>query len=450
MRRAIKTVMYRTIGRALSYPPIFTVVRDFLIDNPEALFRVTSGRGMAKALAAQTHLLEAVLDTDTFKAAAARRPQLLQLLALSLPEVKDSERVPLLLQILSSAKDAESEALNSQRIRVLSLLLQPVTNSYSYAREIAALVTGLAKDHTLSGGNSLLHAFMSWRAMSAHLPDDWRKIPDLFDGLSTQENRSFKAILGHLVERLSDEGVIKLKGGEFRFNDAQAFAETCDEILAREQYYFMTDSPRPYVLDCGVNAGLAIYYVKQLHPNARVIGFEPHEPTANLARENVERLKLSDVTIHNSAVAGTEGEMQLSVSDNPLGHHLALSPGDDAGGKTVSVKTELLSKYVVEPVDFLKLDVEGAEMEVLFELGVERLKLVRNIFCEFHIDRGEQWDDLGKVLSLLRSAGLELQLEGAGWAQRSRSRRPMQSAGKHLSLSIYASRPARASAPGPA
>ena len=137
--------------------------------------------------------------------------------------------------------------------------------------------------------------------------------------------------------------------------------------------------------------------------------------------------------------------MQLSVSDNPLGHHLALSPGD-AGENTVSVKTELLSKYIVEPVDFLKLDVEGAETEVLFELGVERLKLVRNMFCEFHIDRAEQWDELGKVLSLLRAAGLELQLEGAGWAQRSRSRRPMQSAGKHLSWSIYASRPSRAHA----
>ena len=445
MRRVIKTVMYRTIGRALSYPPIFTVVRDFLIDNPEALFRVTSGRGMAKALAAQTHLLEAVLDTDTFKAAAAHRPQLVQLLALSLPEVSDGERLSLIVQVLSSAKDAGSGTGEHQRARIISLLLQPSTNSYSYAREIAALAAGLAKDHTLSGGNSQHYAFMSWRAMSAHLPDDWRNMPDLFDGLVTQHDRSFKAILGQLVERLSENGVIKLKGGEFRFTDAQAFAETCDEILAREQYYFMTDSPRPYVLDCGVNAGLAIYYVKQLHPNARVIGFEPHEPTANLARENVERLKLSDVTIRNSAVAGTAGEMQLSVSDNPLGHHLALSPGD-AGENTVSVKTELLSKYIVEPVDFLKLDVEGAETEVLFELGVERLKLVRNMFCEFHIDRAEQWDELGKVLSLLRAAGLELQLEGAGWAQRSRSRRPMQSAGKHLSLSIYASRPSRAHA----
>ena len=276
MRRVIKTVMYRTIGRALSYPPIFTVVRDFLIDNPEALFRVTSGRGMAKALAAQTHLLEAVLDTDTFKAAAARRPQLVQLLALSLPEVSDGERLSLIVQVLSSAKDAGSGAGEHQRARIISLLLQPSTNSYSYAREIAALAAGLAKDHSLSGGNSQLHAFMSWRAMSAHLPDDWRNMPDLFDGLVTQHDRSFKAILGQLVERLSENGVIKLKGGEFRFTDAQAFAETCDEILAREQYYFMTDSPRPYVLDCGVNAGLAIYYVKQLHPNARVIGLETH------------------------------------------------------------------------------------------------------------------------------------------------------------------------------
>lgn len=447
MRRVIKSVMYRATKRALAYPPIYVVVRDFLQDNPEALFRIVSGRGMAKAFVAQSQLLDKTLESETLRRAVAERPELGRLIVDLLsnvmtqhPNIIDARSLGKVLSdaIVAQVPIEDRAVLQS---RAVSQIVQPATKSFSYAREIGALSAGLARDHSLSGSGGLLHAFMSWRAMSGHFSDDWRNVTDLFDGIGTLEDRGFKAILGHLVSRLSENGVIKLKGGEFRFNDAQAFAETCDEILAREQYHFTTDSLQPYVLDCGVNAGLAIYYVKQLHPNARFIGFEPHEATANLARENVERLGLRDVTIHNSAIAGREGEMQLTVSGNPLGHHLSHTT-DEPGTSlnTVSVKTEVLSKYIVEPVDFIKLDIEGAETEVLFELGVERLKLVRNMFCEFHIDRPEQWDELGKVLTLLGQAGLKLQIEGAGWAQRSRSRRPLQHSGKHLSLSIYARR----------
>jgi FkbM family methyltransferase len=439
--------MYRATKRALAYPPIYVVVRDFLQDNPEALFRIMSGRSMASAFVAQSQLLDATLKTDAFRQAVLERPELGRLIVDLLGNVAAGQ--PKVIDTRSLGK-ALSDAIVAQvpvegravpQARAVSMVVQPAAESFSYAREIGALSASLARDHSLSGSGGLLHAFMSWRAMSGHFSDDWRNVTDLFDGIGTLDDRSFKAILGHLVGRLSEDGVIKLKGGEFRFIDAQAFAETCDEILAREQYHFTTDAAQPYVLDCGVNAGLAIYYVKQLYPNARVIGFEPHEATANLARENVERLGLRDVTIHNSAVAGREGEMQLTVSDNPLGHHLSHATGEPGTSmNTVSVKTEVLSKYIVEPVDFIKLDIEGAETEVLFELGVERLKLVRNMFCEFHIDGPQQWDDLGRVLTLLGQAGLKLQLEGAGWAQRSRSRRPLQHSGKHLSLSIYARR----------
>ncbi|MCU0731358.1 MAG: FkbM family methyltransferase, partial [Hyphomonas sp.] len=378
MRRVIKSVMYRATKRALAYPPIYVVVRDFLQDNPEALFRILSGRGMAGTFVAQSHLLDATLKTDAFKQAVSERPELARLIfdlmdnvASGQPKVIDTRSLG---KMLSAAIVGQSPAERRAvpQARAISQIVQPSAESFSYAREIGALSAGLARDHSLSGSGGLLHAFMSWRAMSAHFSDDWRNVTDLFDGIGTLDDRSFKAILGRLVSRLSEDGVIKLKGGEFRFNDAQAFAETCDEILAREQYHFTTDSAQPYVLDCGVNAGLAIYYVKQLYPNARVIGFEPHEPTAQLARENVERLGLRDVTIHNSAIAGSEGEMQLTVSDNPLGHHLSHATGEPGQSlNTVSVKTEVLSKYIVEPVDFIKLDIEGAETEVLFELGVE-------------------------------------------------------------------------------
>ena len=44
---------------------------------------------------------------------------------------------------------------------------------------------------------------------------------------------------------------------------------------------------------------------------------------------------------------------------------------------------ERLKKYLNKQVDFLKIDIEGAEYEVLIDIK-EKLKLVKNIFIEYH------------------------------------------------------------------
>jgi hypothetical protein len=65
-----------------------------------------------------------------------------------------------------------------------------------------------------------------------------------------------------------------------------------------------------------------------------------------------------------------------------------------------------LSSYLEEPVAFLKLDVEGAELRVLRELaGKRKLGLIQQMVIEYHYDLSNHDNSLGELLCLLEDSG---------------------------------------------
>ena len=90
--------------------------------------------------------------------------------------------------------------------------------------------------------------------------------------------------------------------------------------------------------------------------------------------------------------------------------------GADAGrmsqpvrnGQSCSVRTVSLKDFLHRPVDMLKLDIEGAETEVLIDCA-EELKDVRRIFVEYHsfADQPQRMDEL---LRVLREQGFRVQV----------------------------------------
>ena len=65
----------------------------------------------------------------------------------------------------------------------------------------------------------------------------------------------------------------------------------------------------------------------------------------------------------------------------------------------IKVPTILLSKYIKQRVDFLKIDIEGAELIVLNEIK-SKLHLVERIFIEYHsFENNDQ--NLSEILQIL-------------------------------------------------
>ena len=196
-----------------------------------------------------------------------------------------------------------------------------------------------------------------------------------------------------------------IDGLTFSFVNESDFDLVYNEKFKVNQYKFSARTTSPFILDCGANIGISVLYFKKLYPRARIIAFEPNPETFKLLERNVQQNKLRDVQLVNAAVGGSDGEMAFYVNDDPTFWSLsdtgiANSYAGPAGWKTITVPQVRLSSYLTEPVDYLKLDIEGMEEIVLREIE-ERIDTITEIRMEFHHHIANKENDLERVLSLL-------------------------------------------------
>lgn len=211
------------------------------------------------------------------------------------------------------------------------------------------------------------------------------------------------------------------------------------EIWCREIYAFPTSSAAPRVLDCGANIGVATLYVKQRCPQARVTAFEASPEVCAALRHNVASFGHADVEVVNAAVWTEKGELSFSTDPESTGGRIGgAETGSGEKPRTVTVPTVALDAYLDEPIDLLKIDIEGAETAVIEHLG-DRLRNVRSLFVEYHSEPGTA-QSLDRILEAISAAGLRYYIEGCGPI----SPRPFESLRVHKGfdglLNIFASR----------
>ena len=128
----------------------------------------------------------------------------------------------------------------------------------------------------------------------------------------------------------------------------------------------------------GAHCGVSTYEFSQLvGANGRVVSFEPDPTSFALLQRNIERHGLTNVMALNVALAGTRGVAKFSA-EGTLGSTLTRHLPRETVGSIVSVQTITLADafegYGVPT--FCKMDIEGAEVEVL-AAGREAIKAHR-------------------------------------------------------------------------
>jgi FkbM family methyltransferase len=138
------------------------------------------------------------------------------------------------------------------------------------------------------------------------------------------------------------------------------------------------------IIDVGAHHGShSIILGKIIQKNGgRVIAVEPNPISYNILKRNIRLNKLEDTVIcENVAIADKKGEMNIEL----IGSQSKLIFNNDKHTCMVDVITleQLLTKYKINNIDLMIIDVEGAEFLVLrgfpwASVGVEK------IFCELH------------------------------------------------------------------
>lgn len=191
-----------------------------------------------------------------------------------------------------------------------------------------------------------------------------------------------------------------LPGVNVRFPDAASFCSAYEAIFRQEIYRFDARSRTPLIIDGGANIGLAILYFKQQYPDARIIAFEADPEIFQILQRNVQEWGFENVELHNVALWSEHSRICFE------------SEGADAGRVTadsreaVQVRAVPLEEYLQEPVELLKLDVEGAEQEILQSCR-DRLHGVRKLFVEYH-SFANQPQELALLMQILESSGFRI------------------------------------------
>ena len=196
-------------------------------------------------------------------------------------------------------------------------------------------------------------------------------------------------------------GQTTILGKRILFSDSHSFLQAYQEIFTQKLYHFKSGSKAPYILDCGSNIGLSILYFKRLYPQAKIIGFEPDPKLFQMLTSNLEQFGFNDVELHQKAIldsskpvsfytqGGSSGQVvmdQESISDRPV----------------IQVDSIQLNPFIASKVDFLKIDIEGAECSVLKSLK-DHLHYVERMFVEYH-SFADSKQDLDELLSVLKEA----------------------------------------------
>lgn len=156
------------------------------------------------------------------------------------------------------------------------------------------------------------------------------------------------------------------------------------------------------VMDLGANVGgFSLLLPLMKIPLKKVVAIEMNPNTYSRMRFNLERNLDCALDLSNAAVCGERTTFQLSLGRGSTSDSL-YSAGDS--GKPYEIRGVTLddvyaASFAGETIDLVKLDVEGAEYDILASPFRECLKQVSNLIIEIHPMPGRSQSEVTGALA---------------------------------------------------
>ena len=192
-------------------------------------------------------------------------------------------------------------------------------------------------------------------------------------------------------------------GLTFDIPDLQSFVWQFKELFVDDSYKFVSAAKKPIVIDCGANIGTSCLYFKTLYPDAKITAFEADRNIYEVCVSNLQKNNITDVDVIHKAVWIDDKGIDFS----PDGADGGSIQGEGDKNRVPSVR---LSTVLMEfnEIDLLKMDVEGAEYDIL-----EGLKGTKNLPQQLLVEFHHRFPGIGKErtadsIAMLRQLGYKI------------------------------------------
>jgi len=163
------------------------------------------------------------------------------------------------------------------------------------------------------------------------------------------------------------------------------------------------------IIDVGAHIGLFSLYASQFCKTGSIYSFEPVKENYQLFLENTQINNLKQIKPFNLAVSSSNSDVTLYLNEDESGHSMF-----SESLKTITVKSISLQRIFddnqIKNCNFLKLDCEGTEYEILENLPISYFSKIEKIIIEYHMADTHP-ELLSKLKKLLISQNYNIEIK---------------------------------------
>jgi FkbM family methyltransferase len=187
------------------------------------------------------------------------------------------------------------------------------------------------------------------------------------------------------------------KGIPIRFDVPPKFYEVFREVFMEDFYkidelvHYLPNNPT--IVDVGGNVGYFSTLIASKNLKARIFAFEPMSENAAVFQFNLDlNTGLANrIILHNAAVTGNyNGTIRIFFDVESENSVIASVMDDFSALNTASREVaalsvqEIFKRYSINQIDLLKLDCEGSEYPILYEMPSHLFDKIKTIVIESH------------------------------------------------------------------
>jgi FkbM family methyltransferase len=228
--------------------------------------------------------------------------------------------------------------------------------------------------------------------------DNWHVFPLLYFGLIKKTHVWFKIKSG-----------LKIK---IRSNSTDLDTFSLIWILKEYDKHGFKIQKNDVVIDIGAHIGIFSLYASQNCTNGKILCYEPSIENYQLLQHNISENKVNNIFPNNSVVSNTTGTVKFYINTDNTANSMY-----DSTSESIQVKSQTLKNIFdsnnLNVCDYLKLDCEGAEYDIIESLPDEYFKKIKQIYIEYHFgdSKSDMLENMIKKLKLMSFSIIKEPLE---------------------------------------